>query len=137
MTRNNSIYPRMLVLLTGLLWGCLLSEVHAENFVVTNSGNAGAGTLRDALERAASNGSGETDRILFDLPGESLEARTIRLNSRLPDISSNVIIDGTSQPGNAFGDSDAKVRIMPNPGVYGDQNDGALIVMNAANIEIY
>src|SRR5690606_34798477 len=51
--------------------------------------------------------------------------------------SSKVVIDGTSQPGDAFGESDARVRIMPNPGVYGDQNDGGLIIMNAANIEIY
>lgn len=127
----------MLVLLTGLLFGCLLPEAYAENFVVTNNANAGPGTLRDALEQAAANGESVEDVISFNLPGGTLENRTIRLNSQLPDIPSNVVIDGTSQPGEAFGTSDAKVRIMPNPGVYGDQNDGGLIIMNATNIEIY
>lgn len=124
---------RVLVLLTGLLAGCLL-PAYAEDIYVTSNANAGPGTLREALEQAASNGTGEVDRILFNLP---LESRTIRLNSELPDVTSNVIIDGTSQPGDVFGISNARVRIMPNLGVYTNENEGALSIVNADNIQIY
>ncbi len=135
--RNTSIFCfRTLALLAGLLMGCLLS-VYAADFIVTNNADSGPGTLRDALLRASANGTSEQDRILFNLPGGSLEARTILLDSELPDVTSNVIIDGTSQPGDPFGASDAKVRIAPRIGVYTNDNAGALSVVNADHVEIY
>lgn len=126
----------MLVLLTGLLSGWL-PAAHAENIVVTSNEDAGPGTLRDALERAAANGEDEVDIISFNLPGGTLEARTILLDSQLPNIPSHVVIDGTAQPGDPFGDSDAKVRVMPHVGVYTNNNPGAFSILNATDIEIY
>ena len=80
-------------------------------FVVTNNSDSGPGTLRDALTQTAANGSAVKDYINFNLPDLSAAGRTINLISQLPDVSSNVIIDGTTQPGSTFGPSDAKVKI--------------------------
>ncbi|HTI59123.1 gliding motility-associated C-terminal domain-containing protein [Mucilaginibacter sp.] len=60
---------------------------------------------------AAANGSATTDYINFNLADQSATGRTIVLLSQLPDLSSNLIIDGTSQAGALFGQSDARVKI--------------------------
>ncbi|MXV16791.1 gliding motility-associated C-terminal domain-containing protein [Hufsiella ginkgonis] len=83
----------------------------AADFVVTTNAAAGAGSLREALTNAANNGSATEDRILFNLPGNTVDDRTILVNSLLPELSSNLVIDGTSQPGSPIGDTNAKVMI--------------------------
>ena len=80
-------------------------------FVVTSNADSGPGTLREALTKAAANGSTEIDYINFNLSGTSETDRTIGTLTPLPDITGNVIIDGTSQPGFAFGLSNAKVIV--------------------------
>jgi len=92
---------------------CLVLSTHlyANTFIVTSNANRGAGTLRDAIEKAAANGSGVTDTIFFNLPDVSRTGRTILVDSSLPDLSSHIYIDGTSQPGTPFGISDARVEI--------------------------
>jgi len=82
-------------------------------FVVTSNADSGPGTLRDALTQAAANGSTEKDYINFNLPGNSEADRTITILSQLPFISSNLVIDGTSQPGSKLGRSDAKIILQP------------------------
>ncbi|MDJ0696270.1 right-handed parallel beta-helix repeat-containing protein [Mastigocoleus sp. MO_188.B34] len=62
-------------------------------FTVSNTNDAGAGSLRDAILGA--NQSSGLDNILFDIPG--MESHTIQLASALPDITDQVIIDGTTQ----------------------------------------
>jgi len=81
-------------------------------FVVTSNADSGPGTLRDALTQAAANGSAEKDYINFNLPDLSEAGRTITILTDLPNVSSNVVIDGSSQPGVKFGVSDAKVAII-------------------------
>ena len=66
-------------------------------FSVTNASDAGSGSLRDAIDRA--NARVGSDSIVFDLPGEFGEVRTIALASPLPQISDRVSILGYSQKG--------------------------------------
>ena len=80
-------------------------------FTVTSNADSGPGTLRDAILQAAANGTATQDIIQFNLPDLSVAGRTIALQSQLPDLTSNLIIDGTTQPGAKFGVSDAKVKI--------------------------
>jgi len=85
----------------------------AATIVVTSNADTGPGTLREALAIAAGNGTTAPDIIQFNLPGSLVSDRTIRLKSQLPSITSNITIDGTTQPGIAFGVSNAKVIIEP------------------------
>jgi gliding motility-associated-like protein len=82
-------------------------------FIVTSNSDSRPGTLREALTLAAANGSAEKDYIRFNLPDLSEVGRTITISSSLPNISSNLVIDASTQPGLAFGVSDAKVILQP------------------------
>ena len=83
-------------------------------FVVTSNADSGPGTLRDALTQAAANGSATTDFINFNLADQSVAGRTITLLSQLSPLSANLVIDATTQPGPAFGVSNAKVKLFDN-----------------------
>ena len=85
--------------------------VLATTFTVTNNGDNGPGTLRDAIQKAATNGLGSTNVIVFNIADQSQAGRTITLASILPLLSSNLTIDGTTQSGAPFGASNAKVII--------------------------
>ncbi|BAU53323.1 gliding motility-associated C-terminal domain-containing protein [Mucilaginibacter gotjawali] len=100
-------------LLLFLLLFFIGGNLFAATFTVTSNADAGAGTLRQALLDAIGNGTAATDYIYFNLPGNTLAALTITLQSELPDISANVVIDGTTQPGSSLGVSNAKVIITP------------------------
>jgi Dockerin type I domain len=71
------------------------------NFIVTNTGDAGLGSLRDAMTQA--NVTGGTDLITFNIPG--IGPHIIQPLSQLPILTdaAGVIIDGLSQPGAAAG----------------------------------
>ena len=98
----------MLVVL--LLITC--SKALATVFVVTSNADAGAGTLRDALSQAAANGSITKDFIHFNLADLSDAGRTITILTDLPTVSSNLVIDASTQPGTKFGVSDAKIKLI-------------------------
>ncbi len=83
----------------------------ADVFTVTSNADSGPGTLREALLRAAANGVAVKDFINFNLPGNTVDDRTIDLLSMLPAVSSNLVIDGTTQPGLKLGESNASVKI--------------------------
>ena len=84
---------QFLLILTGLL-GFQLTAHAATTFVVTNTNDSGAGSLRQAILDANANlGS---DLITFNI-GTGL--KTITPASKLPDITDPVVIDGTTQPG--------------------------------------
>jgi gliding motility-associated-like protein len=85
----------------------------ASTFTVISNADAGPGSLREALNNAAANGTVDPDVINFNLAGALTSDRTIRLKTQLPLITANLIIDGTSQPGIPFGISDARVIIEP------------------------
>lgn len=90
----------------------------AADFTVTSNADSGPGTLRQALIDAAANGSATQDRIIFNITDQSEAGRTITLTTNLPDVTANLVIDALSQPGTAFGISDAKVRILNTYDVY-------------------
>jgi gliding motility-associated-like protein len=105
-------------------------------FVVTSNADSGPGTLREALTLAAANGIVQTDYINFNLPDLSVAGRTISLQSLLPYLSSNLVIDGSTQPGEKIGISDAKVIIEEEISPNYPQSFVCLRSSNADNIEI-
>ena len=113
---------------------CCATVSLAETFVVTSNADAGPGTLREALTKAAANGNTEKDYINFNLPDVSEAGRTITVQSQLPLVTSSIVIDGTSQPGGGFGRSDAKIILQPSNSysVY-----SALVLINANGFELY
>lgn len=103
-----------MLLLLGFMTG------FSQTVIVTSTADAGAGTLREALMRVPAIRT--TPYIInFNLPGTPANDadRTIRLETQLPSIPSNVIIDGSSQNWPKLGVSGAKVILEPaNPNVY-------------------
>lgn len=87
-------------------------DTRAEVFIVTSNADAGSGTLRYALIKASANGSADKDFIHFNLADQSEGGRTITLLSQLPDVSSNLDIDGSTQTGIVFGRSTAKIQVI-------------------------
>jgi hypothetical protein len=76
----------------------------AATYTVTNTGDSGAGSLRDAINQ--SNASvGVTDTIAFNITGAGCAGSptvcTIKPTSTLPAIFDPVIIDGYTQPGSS------------------------------------
>ena len=63
-------------------------------FTVTSIGNSGAGTLRQAITDAESNGTADT--IDFNIAGAG--PHVISLSSSLPSISQTLVINGASAP---------------------------------------
>lgn len=88
----------------------------AQTFTVTSNADSGPGTLRQGLLEAATMGRTSQFTINFQLPGNGSDHanRTIRLRSVLPVVTSNVVIDGSSQSSwAALGVSGAKIIIEP------------------------
>src|SRR5438067_806577 len=73
--------------------GCLSSS--AATFTVTTTGDAGAGSLRQAILDANANAG--ADIIDFNIPPAG--SKTIAPASVLPTITDPLTIDGTTQPG--------------------------------------
>ncbi len=71
--------------------------VFPRTFVVTNTNDSGAGSLRQAILDVDAASSGSPDTILFDIPGAG--PFTIAPATPLPDLTRPVILDGYSQPG--------------------------------------
>jgi hypothetical protein len=69
----------------------------SQNFVVTNDNADGTGSLREAITNA--NATPGADTIVFNIPGPGV--KTINLPTPLPDITEQIVIDGTTQPGYA------------------------------------
>jgi len=104
---------KLLALFAGLFF---FNNIYAQTYVVTSNADSGPGTLREGLTQAAAVNRTTTFTINFNLPGSPGDNanRTIRLRSALPVVSSNVIIDGTSQAAwPALGVSGAKVILEP------------------------
>ncbi len=129
--------PKQLFLCLFFLFFCL--HGFSAVFVVTSNADSGPGTLRDALTQAAANGSTEKDYINFNLPDLSEAGRTINIYTNLPDLSSNLILDASTQPGAKFGISDAKIKIIAQltDANYNITLDHCLNINSAESIEIY
>ncbi len=78
----------------------LHAQIHAATFTVTNTGDSGAGSLRQAILDA--NGNAGADTIEFNVSGAGCDGAgvcTIAPTSQLPGVSGAVTIDGYTQPG--------------------------------------
>jgi hypothetical protein len=82
-------------LVTAVMMG-VCARAQAKTFTVTSAADAGAATLRDAITQAndETNNPG-LDTIDFAIPGTGVP--NIALTTLLPEITSTVIIDGTTQ----------------------------------------
>lgn len=92
---------RIVFTISMLLLGSL--SLHAGNYIVRSTADAGAHSLRWAILQA--NASAGTDIITFDIPGEG--PHVIMPASPLPPLTdaAGVIIDGLSQKGSGIGDN--------------------------------
>lgn len=75
----------------------LASDARAADFIVTKTADSGAGSLRQAITSA--NQTPGPDTIKFNIPGSGIQI--IALQSALPLITEQAIIDGYTQPGSA------------------------------------
>lgn len=82
--------------LPALLFACAVSRLVAADFTVTNTNNAGPGSLYQAITDA--NNTGEPNRILFNIPGDGVHKIDVSQNP-LPLLMRDMVIDGYSQPG--------------------------------------
>ncbi|MEO5675386.1 MAG: PKD domain-containing protein [Chitinophagales bacterium] len=111
---------------------CMLFALVAQAnvYTVSTNANSGIGTLRQAISDA--NNHIGPDSIKFNIMDSSVTGRTIILNSALPSISEQLIIDGTSQnKGPAFGISFTKILVTASISIPQCFN------INADNCEIY
>lgn len=92
------------------------AKVGAQTYTVTSIADSGPGTLREALTNAEQSNRTAVFTINFQLPGDGNDYanRTIRLRTALPNITSNTVIDGSSQASwQPLGVSGAKIIIEP------------------------
>jgi len=111
-----------------------LSTLHAlaATITVTSNADSGPGTLRDAITQAIANGGSNT--IVFNIADWSRAGRTITLASALPQLPSNLTIDGTTQTGGAFGISHASI-IITNP--FSLEYVNYFEMIGVSNVQIY
>jgi len=108
--------------LVTLALAAFASHASAATFTVTNTNDAGAGSLRAAV--TAANGAAGLDTIEFDVSGAGCDGAgvcTIALDSSLPVINSPVLIDGYTQAGaspntNPTGALNTVLKIVVTPG---------------------
>lgn len=126
-------FSKLLALFAGLFF---FSNSYAQTYVVTSNADSGPGTLREALTQAAIANRVTTFTINFNLPGTPSDNanRTIRLRSALPIVSSNVVIDGTSQAAwPALGVSGAKVILEPE---YPNSTFSGLVIGQSSSTQV-
>ncbi|WEK21615.1 MAG: gliding motility-associated C-terminal domain-containing protein [Candidatus Pedobacter colombiensis] len=109
----------------------------SEIFVVTSNADNGAGTLREALTKAAANGNAEVDYINFNMPGNSIDDHTISILSELPEITSDIVIDASTQPGQEASVNHAKVIIDGSYTVYSQHNYHLFSINGVDRFELY
>jgi len=100
------------------LLSALTSGALAATFQVTNTADAGPGSLREAI--LAANGNVGADTITFNVSGAGCDGSglcTIAPAAALPFLTDTVVVDGYTQPGsapntNAIGASNAVLKIV-------------------------
>ncbi len=85
----------LLAIPVGLLQQIPLSNAEAQTFTVTNTNDAGPGSLREAI--ASANANAGADTIEFSVSG------TLTLGSALPSLAEEVTINGASAPDDQAG----------------------------------
>ena len=121
-------------ILTLIFTSFLFYSAQADTFIVTSNADSGAGTLREAIGFANANGTAVTDYIHFNIADQSVTGRTILVASPFADLTSKIVIDGSTQPGVKFGVSDAKIRLSNPAGV---ATEYLFRIIGAGDIEFY
>lgn len=107
---------------------------YADTFIVTSNADSGPGTLREAITNANANGTTVTDHIHFNIPQPFYNPRIITLVTELPALSSNLVIDGTTQAGMAYGTTDAKICLLKTDYA---PSFSMLKIENSQNVQVY
>ena len=121
-------------ILTLIFTSFLFYSARADTFIVTSNADSGAGSLREAIGFANANGTAVTDYIHFNILDQSVTGRTIFVASPFADLTSKIVIDGSTQPGVKFGVTDAKIRLSNPAGV---ATEYLFRIINAGDIEFY
>ena len=93
--RIRRLFRRGATVVVLLASGASAPAAEAGTFTVTNTGNSGGGSLRQAITDA--NTAAGADTIAFNIP--SAGPYTISPTSALPTITGTATVDGTTQPG--------------------------------------
>lgn len=121
-----SIYLSVLLVILAI-------SLKASVFIVTNNNNSGPGSLREAILSANANGSVTTDYIYFNIPASSVTNVIINLTEELPPLTSNTIIDATSQPTSFLGNTSIKIRLVRAASTFFN----GLVIDGVSDVEIY
>lgn len=116
-----------------MFWVCF-NSASATVFTVISNADSGPGTLREAITLANANGTVVVDYIHFNIAQPVFTLRMIELVTELPALSSNIILDGTTQPGQTYGTTEAKVCLKKDDWA---ASFSMLSAENAQNVEIY
>lgn len=122
------------VALTVVLLVLFSRSSYADTFIVTSNANDGPGTLREAIGNANANGTAVTDYIHFNIPQPFYNSRIITLVTELPALSSNLVIDGTTQAGMPYGTTEAKICLLKTDYA---PSFSMLKIENAQNVQVY
>jgi hypothetical protein len=95
MRLNSDALDDLVVMMSGKSMPGIITSAAVMTFTVTNTNDAGAGSLRQAILDANSNTG--ADGITFNIGGGGV--RTITPVSPLPEITDVVLLDATTQPG--------------------------------------
>src|ERR1051326_1235907 len=86
--------------LSALLLVSAIAGSRGASYTVTNAGDSGLGTLRQAILDANADASPDAVTIAFNIPGAGVQ--TIAPLSPLPGITRPVVVDGYTQPGSSL-----------------------------------
>ena len=107
-------------------------SAQATIFMVTNTNDTGAGSLRQAIMDA--NGASGLDSIHFNIPGTGVQ--TITPTTKLPFITDPITIEGETQPGasvNTLANGDNAVLLIELSGAIVTNNGNGLVLVAGAS----
>src|SRR5258707_673551 len=107
---RKSMKPKLLICLL-IIFLFLSNSGRSTTIVVTTNADTGPGSLRDALLQAQNNGTAQLDSIVFQITYVDTASVTITIGGPLI-LSSNIFIDGETEPGLIFGVSRARIIIQ-------------------------
>ncbi|HWZ22701.1 MAG TPA: right-handed parallel beta-helix repeat-containing protein, partial [Cytophagaceae bacterium] len=105
----------------------------AVNYIVTNTNDAGTGSLRQGMLNV--NASGAAGTVSFNIPG--IAPQTIKPVTPLPAVTSPITIDGSTQPANGYTGNCPPITIDGSLISSGSNPIGIQISSTAAGSKIY
>jgi gliding motility-associated-like protein len=102
---------RRIFLLLFMLCTAFTLTLNAATFYVTTNADSGTGSLRDAILQSNSNGTSTTDNIYFNIVAVNSAGVNITLLTELPALTSNIVIDGTTQPLSFLNSTSIKIQL--------------------------